>query len=81
MERMWLGDARSKYPNQWIVAVNVTYGEKSKAYGDIYLVTPDKEKAYAKATALKKVGSVGKVSVTEGPSDSPQIGGLIAWSR
>jgi hypothetical protein len=77
---MWLGDVRVKYPNQWIVAVNITYGEKNKAYGDIYLVTPDKDIAYAKAAELKSVGGMGKVSVTEGLNDAPQIGGLFAWS-
>jgi hypothetical protein len=78
---MWLGDARLMYPNKWIIAVNIAYGEKNKAYGDIYLVTSSKDEAYAKAAELKKVGSFGKVSVTEGQSDAPQIGGLIVWSR
>jgi len=81
MERMWLGDARKKYPNMWIVAVNIMYGEKNKAFGDIFLVTSSKGEAYSKASELKKSGAVGKVSVTEGQSDAPQIGGLVAWSR
>ena len=80
MERLWLGEARTKYQNQWIVAVNIAYEEKTKAYGDIFLVTPNKNKAYAKAAELKSVGNMGKVSVTEGLSEAPQIGGLFAWS-
>jgi len=77
MERMWLGLARKKYPKQWIVAVNVTYGEKNKAYGDIYLLTPDKDTAYQKVIELRKSGEMGKVAVSEGFNDKPQIGGLF----
>jgi hypothetical protein len=29
------------------------YGDKTIAYGDIYLVTPDKDLAYAKAVEIK----------------------------
>lgn len=81
MERLWLGEARKKYPNQWIIAVNIVYDEKNKAYGDIYFVTSDKDEAYSKAFELKTAGNMGKVSVTEGVSDVPQIGGLMAWNR
>ena len=77
MERMWLGEARVKYPKQWIVAVNIVYCEKNKAYGDIYMVTSDKEEAYAKAGELKKLGGMGKVSVSEGFNDTKAIGGLV----
>ena len=76
MERMWLGEARLKYPKHWIVAVNISYGEKNKAYGDIYSVLSDKDEAYTKAAELKKMGDMGKVSVTEGFNNAPQIGGL-----
>ena len=51
------------------------------AYGDIYLVTPDKDLAYSKAAEIKNAGNMGKVSVTEGLNDVPQIGGLSAWGR
>ena len=76
MERMWLGEARLKYPKQWIVAVNITWGEKNKLYGDIYLVTSDKNEAYITAEDLRKTGEMGKVSITEGFNEAPQIGGL-----
>ena len=76
MERMWLGEARLKYPMQWIVAVNISWGEKNKVFGDIYLVTPDKNEAYAKASELDKIGEMGEITVTEGFNETPQIGGL-----
>ena len=76
MERMWLGEARVKYPKQWIVAVNIVYGDKNKAYGDIYMVTLDKAEAYTKAAELKKAGNMGKVAASEGFNDNPTIGGL-----
>ena len=81
MDRMWLGEAKLKYANNWIVAVNITWGENNKAYGDIYLVTPSKSEAYAKAIELNQAGSMGSVSVTEGMNNTPQIGGLEVWSQ
>ena len=76
MERLWLADARLKYPMKWIVAVNISWGEKNKLFGDIYLVTSDKHEAYNTAVELRKLGNMGKVSITEGFNDAPQIGGL-----
>ena len=76
MERMWLGDARLKYPNMWIVAINISWGDKNKAYGDIYLVTPSKGEAYAIAIELNDKGEMGNVTVTEGVNDIRFVGGL-----
>jgi len=75
LERLWLGEARLKYPNKWIVAVNVKWEEKCKAIGDIFLITPDADFAYKKAIELKKSGKMGKVAVT-GDDDTPHVGGL-----
>jgi len=75
MERMWFGDAMKKYPKQWIVMVNITDEPgTNKDLGDIYLVTPDKEEAYATAKALGR--SMGRRMVFEGFNDTPQIGGF-----
>ena len=74
MERMWFGEAKMKYPKQWIVMVNISYEPKNKPFGDIYLVTPDKNEAYATAKAM---GSrEGRSAVVEGFNDTPQIGGF-----
>ena len=61
---------------KWIVAVNISWGEKNKVFGDIYLVTSDKYEAYNTADGLRKAGNMGKVSITEGFNETPQIGGL-----
>ena len=75
MERMWFGDAMMKYPKQWIVMVNITdEPETDKAIGDIYLVTPDVDEAYATAKVLGR--SMGRRMVFEGFDDTPQIGGF-----
>jgi len=77
LERMWSGDAEMKYQKQWIVMVNIEDEPKTnKTIGDIYLVTPNEDEAYAKAIALGD--SMGRRLVTEGFNDTPQIGGL--WS-
>lgn len=81
MERIWLGEAKLKYANNWIVAVNTALEEKNKAYGDIYLITPSKSEAYAKAIELNQIGTMGSVSVTQGTNNTPQIGGLEVWSQ
>jgi nitrous oxide reductase len=84
MERMWSGDASMKYQKQWIVMVNVTDEPdeiESKAYktmGDIYLVTPDADEAYAKAKELGD--SMGESFVFQGFDDTPRIGG-IRWNQ
>jgi hypothetical protein len=75
MERLWSGDASMKYPKQWIVMVNIEDEPKTnKTIGDIYLVTPDVDEAYAKAKELGD--SMGGKLVFEGFNDTPQIGGL-----
>ncbi|MCL2018266.1 MAG: hypothetical protein FWG70_00780 [Oscillospiraceae bacterium] len=75
MERLWYGEASMKYPKQWIVMVNMEDEPKTnKAYGDIYLVTPNKKEAYTTAKALGD--SMGRNMVIEGFDDTPQIGGL-----
>jgi uncharacterized protein YfaP (DUF2135 family) len=79
MERMWLNEAEMKYPKQWIVAVNLSWEEKNTMYGDIYLVTPDKEEAFRKEKELEESGKWGRVTSFEGFDDTPYIGGL--WSN
>ena len=80
MERMWFGDAMMKYPKQWIVMVNIKdEPETNKAIGDIYLVTPDVDEAYATAKALGR--SMGRRAVFEGFNDTPQIGGFTICCR
>lgn len=75
MERLWYGEAKMKYPKQWIVLVNMEDEPKTnKAFGDVYLVTKDKKEAYAKAKALGD--SMGENMVVAGFDDTPQIGGL-----
>jgi len=44
MERMCLGDAINKYPNQWVVLVNLSDESMNRVFGDVYFVTPDKNK-------------------------------------
>jgi len=79
MERMWSGDAEMKYPKQWIVMVNISTEPNNRAIGDIFLVTPNKKEAYAKA---KEIGnSMGGRLVFEGFNDTPRIGGLELWSQ
>ena len=68
-----------KYPKQWIVLVNITDEPTNKTVGDVYLVTPDKKKAYAIAKSLGK--SMGELMVVEGYDDTPQIGGFAVCSQ
>ena len=80
MERLWAGDASMKYPKQWVVLVNMSYERDThKHMGDVYLVTPDVDEAYAKAIALGD--SMGKNMVVEGFDDTPQIGGIKLCRR
>ena len=79
MERMWSGEVRMKYPKQWIVLVNISHEPKNKAVGDVYLITPDRQKAYETAKSLGK--SMGSLMVVEGFNDAPQIGGLAVCSQ
>jgi hypothetical protein len=76
MERMWVAEAKMKYPKQWLVAVNLVWEPNNKVIGDIFLVTPDEDEARSKLRELRKSGSMGKVMVLEGYNDAPQIGGL-----
>jgi hypothetical protein len=81
MERMWLQEATHKYPKQWFVAVNLAWEPINKIFGDIYLVTHDKEEAFAKFEELRDKGEMGRVTVMEGFDDTPQIGGFTICSR
>jgi len=75
MERLWSETAFMKYPKQWIVMVNIEDEPKTnKTIGDVFLVTPDEDEAYAKCKALGN--SMGRNLVFEGFNDTPQIGGL-----
>ena len=79
MERLWSGDVMMKYPRQWIVLVNLTDEPTNKVIGDVYLVTPDKKKAYETAKSLGN--SMGRIMVFEGFNDTPQIGGFAVCSQ
>ena len=81
MERMWVGEAKIKYPKQWLVAVNLNWEPNNKVFGDILLVTPNEDEARAKVRELRKIGSMGKVMVVEGYNDAPQIGGFVICSQ
>jgi hypothetical protein len=81
MERMWLLEARHKYPKQWFVAANVVWEPDNKVLGDIFFVTSDKKEAYAKAKEIRANGEMGEVTVEEGFDDTPQIGGFTLCSR
>jgi len=79
MERMWRADAKKKYPKQWIVMVNLSSDQNNKTFGDIYLVTSDRNEAY---NIAKKIGdTMGKKMVIEGFNDTPQIGGLYLCTQ
>jgi hypothetical protein len=81
MEKLWCGEAKMKYPMQWVVLVNLfTDKETHKPTGDVYLVTPDKKEAYAKAIALGD--SMGNTIVIEGFNDTLQyVGGLTVCGQ
>jgi hypothetical protein len=79
MERLWIDKVRMKYPKQWIVLVNIAYGPENKSFGDVYLVTSDKKKAYATAKSLGE--SMGEYTVIAGYDDTPQIGGFTVCSQ
>ena len=76
MERMWSSEAKMKYPKQWILMVNIAdEPTTNKTFGDVYLITPDREDAYAKAIALGD--SMGGKLIVEGFDDTQRyIGGL-----
>jgi hypothetical protein len=80
MERMWVREAAHQYPKQWLVAVNLAYEPGNKVIGDVFLVTPDKKEAYAKAKEIRSTGEMGDVMVVAGYDDTPQIGGLTICS-
>lgn len=80
MERLWCSEASMKYPKQWVILVNMEDDPKThKGYGDVFLVTPDKDEAYDKAVALGD--SMGRRMVVEGFNDTPQIGGFELCSQ
>ncbi|MDR0220349.1 MAG: hypothetical protein LBI54_02965 [Lachnospiraceae bacterium] len=81
MERMWVQEAKHKYPKQWIVAVNLEWEPKNKLIGDIFMVTPDEDEAYDKLMELDESGEMGEVMVKRGYDDTPQIGGLTICSQ
>ena len=81
MERMWSSEAKMKYPKQWILMVNITDEPiTNKTFGDVYLITPDREDAYAKAIALGD--SMGGKLIVEGIDDTQRyVGGLELWDQ
>ena len=83
MERMWTSDVSMKYPEKWIVLVNIIReidsnieGDAGKVIGDVYLVTERKDEAYD--TAISMRGKMGKTTVVKGynPYQS-ELGGLF----
>jgi hypothetical protein len=78
MERIWACDVKMKYPKQWIVLVNTSWGPVNKIFGDVYLVTSDKKEAYSTAKSLGN--SMGNLMIVEGFDDSPQIGGFTVYA-
>jgi hypothetical protein len=77
MERLWSEEAKMKYPKQWIVMANLEDElNPYKTYGDVYLVTPSKDEAYASAKLLGN--SMGGTLVFEGFDDTQRfLGGLF----
>lgn len=75
-ERLWCSEVEMLYPRKWIVMVNCDWEPHSRLYGEIYLITDDKEEARRVGKELKLGGKMGRVSVFEGFNDTPQIGGL-----
>ena len=82
MERMWTGEVSMKYPEKWIVLVNISREKNpdikcdaGKVIGDVYLITQNKDEAYDTAIAVR--GKMGKTTVVEGfnPHQS-ELGGL-----
>ena len=76
LERIWINEAFTKYPKQWLVAVNLSWEPVNKLYGDIFLITPNEYEARAKLRELRKSGCMGDVMVVEGYNDTPQVGGI-----
>jgi hypothetical protein len=80
MERIWDSEVAVMYPNQWIVMVNCEWGGNgdNKNYGEVYLVTPDRDEAYRVAIGIDANGDMGSTLVLEGVSDVRELGGLEA---
>jgi hypothetical protein len=76
---MWYGDAKMKYPKQWIVLVNISNESSNRTIGDVYFVTSDKKEAYAIVKTLGQ--TMGDTMVVAGFDDTPQIGGLYACNQ
>ena len=65
MEKILWSEAKMKYPEQWIVMVNLEDDKETRrTIGEIYLVTSDEDEAYDKAIALGD--SMGKNMVIRG---------------
>ena len=79
MEKLWTGDARMKYPKQWIVMVNLEDNrETHKTMGEVHLVTLDEDEAYDTAIALGD--SMGENMVIRGHNPvQSELGGFEIW--
>jgi len=75
-EKIWAGDAKMQYPNQWVVMVQMeTDPITHKDMGIVYLVTSDMDEAYRIIMTLGD--NLGESVVIEGFVDTPcYIGGL-----
>ena len=76
MEKIWTSEAAMKYPEKWIVMVNLEESKEiRKAMGEVYFVTSDQREAYAKDRELGD--SMGKTIVIAGHNQSQsEVGGL-----
>jgi hypothetical protein len=82
MERMWILDALVDNPHNWLVATNVSREPKGVVIGDIFLLTRDKEEAYAKLNELKGRDDMGEVILMPPYDDTPTLGGLTTvWKQ
>jgi len=81
MEKIWWGEVKMKYPEQWIVMVNLEDDIKTrKTMGEVYFISSDEDEAYEKAIALGD--SMGKNMVVRGHNPyQSEIGGLELWSN
>ena len=78
MERMYIGEVEIKYPDKWIIAVNLGRDKPDdKLYGDIYMVTDSMDEALDKESELSTGGHGWDVEIWHnGKPVQCHIGGL-----
>jgi hypothetical protein len=75
MERLHVVEAAMKYPQKWLVAVNISHEPECAVYGDIFLVTLNKDEAFATRDELRENGDMGEVMLITPYDDRPTVGG------